>query len=159
MSLKANPDSGYVWHMKRNCSFTPKQVGLFYLSMVCFSSLIASYFWWQGAWMILPFTLTELLVLGIALLIYARHASDYEKIKLNGTEFTIELFLGNRRTVKHWNAPWVRVKDPEPNLDAKKQLVVLEMGQETIQIGQFIFADQRAGLAKEIRSAIKGVLH
>lgn len=109
--------------------------------------------------MILPFTFAELLVLGIALLIYARHASDYEKIKLNGTEFTIELFLGSRRTVKHWNAPWVRVKDLEPNLDAKKQLIVLEMGQETIQIGQFIFADQRAGLAKEIRSAIKGVLH
>ena len=145
--------------MKRNCSFTPKQVGLFYLSMVCFSSLIASYFWWHGAWMILPFTFTELFVLGIALLIYARHASDYEKIKLSGTELTVELFLGNRRTVKHWNAPWVRVKDPELNLDAKKQLVVLEMGQEAIQIGQFIVADQRLGLAKEIRSAINRALH
>ena len=155
----ANTQNSYIWHMKRNCSFTPKQVGLFYLSMVCFSSLIASYFWWHGAWMILPFTFTELFVLGVALLIYARHASDYEKIKLTGTEFTVELFLGNRRTVKHWNAPWVRVKDPELNLEAKKQLVVLEMGQEAIQIGQFIVADQRAGLAKEIRSAINRALH
>jgi uncharacterized membrane protein len=126
---------------------------------VCFSSLIASYFWWHGAWMILPFTFAELFVLGVALLIYARHASDYEKIKLSGTELTVELFLGNRRTVKHWNAPWVRVKDPELNLDAKKQLVVLEMGQEAIQIGQFIVADQRLGLAKEIRSAINRALH
>ena len=148
-----------IWHMKRNCSFTPKQVGLFYSSMFCFSSLIAGYFWWQGAWMILPFTFAELFVLGVALLIYARHASDYEKIKLSGTELTVELFLGNRRTVKHWNAPWVRVKDPELNLDAKKQLVVLEMGQEAIQIGQFIVADQRLGLAKEIRSAINRALH
>ncbi len=109
--------------------------------------------------MILPFTFAELLVLGVALLIYARHASDYEKIRLNGTASTIELFLGNRRTLKHWNAPWVRVKDPEPNVDAKKHLVVLEMGQETIQIGQFIFADQRAGLAKEIRSALREALY
>ncbi|MEY3207420.1 MAG: hypothetical protein RLZZ619_580 [Pseudomonadota bacterium] len=109
--------------------------------------------------MILPFTFAELFVLGVALLIYARHASDYEKIKLSGTELTVELFLGNRRTVKHWNAPWVRVKDPELNLDAKKQLVVLEMGQEAIQIGQFIVADQRLGLAKEIRSAINRALH
>lgn len=150
--------SSQVWHMKRNCSFTPRQVGLFYLSMVCFSSLIASYFWWQGAWMILPFTVTELLFLGIALLIYARHASDYERVVLDGTEFTIELFLGHRRTIKRWNAPWVRVKDPEPQQDAKKHLVTLEMGQEAVQIGQFIFADQRAGLAKEIRSAIHGAL-
>ena len=84
--------------------------------------------------MILPFTFAELLVLGVALLIYARHASDYEKIRLNGTEFTIELFLGNRRTLKHWNAPWVRVKDPEPNVNAKKHLVVLEMGKKLFKL-------------------------
>ncbi|NCY00950.1 MAG: DUF2244 domain-containing protein [Burkholderiaceae bacterium] len=62
-----------TWHMKRNCSFTPKQVGYFYLSMLMFSSLIATYFLVQGIWMILPFTIIELTALGIALLIYARH--------------------------------------------------------------------------------------
>ncbi len=69
-----------VWLMRRNCSFTPKQVGIFYLSMVFFSGLITTYFWWIGAWMVLPFAVIELSVLGIALMIYARHASDYEKI-------------------------------------------------------------------------------
>ena len=143
-----------IWHMKRNCSFTPKQVGLFYLSMFCFSSLIAGYFWWQGAWMILPFTCAELVILGAALLIYARHASDYEKIVLDGAEFTVELFLGNQRTVKKWNAPWVRVKDPELTPNRKDSLVTLEMGHESIQVGQFIFAHARADLASDIRSAI-----
>lgn len=154
-----NTPTSRIWHMRRNCSFTPRQVGLFYLSMVCFSCLIAAYFWWQGAWMILPFTFAELLVLGIALLIYARHASDYERVILNGTEFTIELFLGNRRTVVSWNAPWVRVKDPELKSGTQKHLVTLEMGQEAVQIGQFIFAHERAHLAQEIRSAINGALH
>ena len=109
----ADPQAKTVWLMRRNCSFTPKQVGIFYLSMVCFSGLITSYFWWIGAWMVLPFTLIELSVLGIALLIYARHARDYEKITLENSELTIELNLGYKKSLTQWNAPWVRVKDPE----------------------------------------------
>ena len=85
------PQAKTVWLMRRNCSFTPKQVGIFYLSMVGFSGLITAYFWWVGAWMVLPFTLIELSALGIALLIYARHARDYEKITLHNSELTIEL--------------------------------------------------------------------
>lgn len=108
--------------------------------------------------MILPFTCAELIILGVALLIYARHASDYEKIVLDGAEFTIDLFLGNQRTVKKWNAPWVRVKNPELTSDRKDSLVTLEMGHESIQVGQFIFADARADLASDIRGAISGAL-
>lgn len=148
-----------VWLMKRNCSFTPKQVGLFYLSMVCFSSVITIYFWWQGAWMVIPFSVIELLVLGIALLIYARHARDYEKITLEGSELFIELHLGNRFTQYRWNAPWVRIKDPESLKDQKKDLISLEMGTEVVKIGQFILAEKRADLAKEIRQAVRLSLH
>ena len=145
--------------MKRNCSFTPKQVGLFYLSMVCFSSLITAYFWWQGAWMVVPFSLIELLVLGIALLIYARHARDYEKVTLQGSELWIELNWGNRLTQHRWNAPWVRVKDPESLRDQKKDLIILEMGAQTVLIGKYILAEKRTDLAKEIRQALRQSLH
>jgi uncharacterized membrane protein len=151
--------SAKVWFMKRNCSFTPKQVGLFYLSMVCFSSLITAYFWWQGAWMVIPFSVIELLVLGIALLIYARHARDYEKITLQDSELLIEVNLGNRLTQYRWNAPWVRVKDPESLKDQKKDLITLEMGTQSISVGQFILAEKRADLAKELRQALRVTLH
>jgi len=67
--------------------------------MVCFSGLITTYFWWIGAWMVVPFTLIELSVLGIALLIYARHARDYEKITLQDSELIIELNLGYKKSL------------------------------------------------------------
>ena len=153
------PQAKTVWLMRRNCSFTPKQVGIFYLSMVCFSCLITAYFWWVGAWMVLPFTLIELSVLGIALLIYARHARDYEKITLHNSELIIELNLGYKTTLTQWNAPWVRVKDPESLYDRKKDLVILESGAQTISIGQFILAEKRHDLAKEIRQALRLCLH
>lgn len=153
------PQAKTVWLMRRNCSFTPKQVGIFYLSMVCFSGLITAYFWWVGAWMVLPFTLIELSVLGIALLIYARHARDYEKITLQNSELIIELNMGYKKTLTQWNAPWVRVKDPESLYDRKKDLVILESGAQTISIGQFILAEKRHDLAKEIRQALRHCLH
>jgi uncharacterized membrane protein len=155
----ADPQAKTVWLMRRNCSFTPKQVGIFYLSMVCFSGLITSYFWWIGAWMVLPFTLIELSVLGIALLIYARHARDYEKITLENSELTIELNLGYKKSLTQWNAPWVRVKDPESLYDRKKDLVILESGAQTISVGQFILAEKRHDLAKEIRQALRLCLY
>ena len=148
-----------VWLMRRNCSFTPKQVGIFYLSMVFFSGLITTYFWWIGAWMVLPFAVIELSVLGIALLIYARHARDYEKITLDQTQIIIELHRGSKKTLTSWNAPWVRVKDPESLYDRKKDLVILESGGQTISIGQFILAEKRHDLAKEIRQALRLCLH
>jgi uncharacterized membrane protein len=153
------PQAKTVWLMRRNCSFTPKQVGIFYLSMVCFSGLITTYFWWIGAWMVLPFTLIELSVLGIALLIYARHARDYEKITLQNSELIIELNLGYKNSLTQWNVPWVRVKDPESLYDRKKDLVILESGAQTISIGQFILAEKRHDLAKEIRQALRLCLH
>ncbi len=109
--------------------------------------------------MVLPFTLIELSVLGIALLIYARHARDYEKITLENSELTIELNLGYKKSLTQWNAPWVRVKDPESLYDRKKDLVILESGAQTISIGQFILAEKRHDLAKEIRQALRLCLH
>jgi uncharacterized membrane protein len=71
-----------VWMMRRNCSFSPKQLGLFYLAQSLFALIVASFFWWRGVWLVMPFTLIELSVLAILLLIYARHTSDYESVKL-----------------------------------------------------------------------------
>ena len=43
-----------------------------------------------GAWLVLPFTGIELLAVGIAFAIYARHAVDYERIRLFQNRLLIE---------------------------------------------------------------------
>jgi uncharacterized membrane protein len=109
--------------------------------------------------MVVPFTVIELSVLGIALLIYARHARDYEKITLQDSELIVELSVGYKNTVTQWNALWIRVNEPESLYDRKKNLVVLESGDQAISIGQFILAEKRHDLAKEIRQALRLSLH
>jgi uncharacterized membrane protein len=41
----------------------------------------------------------------------------------------------------------------------QKDLVILESGAQTITIGQFILAEKRPDLAKEIRQALRLCLH
>lgn len=150
-------DSSSVWLMKRNCSFTPKQVGLFYLSMCIFSSLIAGYFYSIGAWMVVPFTVVELTVLGIALLIYARHATDYEKIIIHDGVMDIEVLDGWRLIHKKWPLLWLRIENPklskEATKDPQKSLVKIEYGNDFIYLGLHTFPEKRQELANKIRRA------
>ena len=52
------------WFLKRNCSVTPVQLGWFYASQCAVSLGIATFFWFQGAVLILPFAWAELAAAG-----------------------------------------------------------------------------------------------
>jgi uncharacterized membrane protein len=78
------------WTMKRNCSVSPRQFVWFYVSLAVFSLLIAFMLDLIGAWLVLPFTGIELVAVGIAFAIYARHAVDYERIRLFPNRLVIE---------------------------------------------------------------------
>ncbi|MFZ4114106.1 MAG: DUF2244 domain-containing protein [Polynucleobacter sp.] len=137
--------------MKRNCSFTPKQVGYFYLSMLMFSSLIATYFLVQGIWMILPFTIIELTALGIALLIYARHALDYESIAIDGSSVTVEKNIGGKLERHEFNTKWLQLKQEEDG----KRLIRIEQSDQELPIGIFVPVDARAQFFKDLRQQIR----
>ena len=70
------------WLLKKNCSMTPRWLFTVYLVLSVLSIGIASGFWLTGATLVLPFTGVELLALGVALLVYAKHAGDGEHILL-----------------------------------------------------------------------------
>jgi uncharacterized membrane protein len=79
------------WFLKRNCSVTSAQLAFTY-AMLCVVSLgIGVFFWVQGAAVVLPFACLELAAVGFAFLVYARHATDGEKISLQGAQLVVEL--------------------------------------------------------------------
>ncbi|VBI30067.1 integral membrane protein-like protein [Burkholderia pseudomallei] len=96
------------WLMKRNCSVSPRQFVAFYVSLAAFSLLIAVLLLWRGAWLVLPFTGIELLAVGVAFAIYARHAVDYERIRLFPHRLVIERMSAERLTQIELNPRWVR---------------------------------------------------
>jgi uncharacterized membrane protein len=98
------------WTMKRNCSVSPKQFVCFYLSLAVVSLVIAFMLDLIGAWLVLPFTGIELLAVGIAFAIYARHAVDYERIRLFPNRLVIERVSAEQVTQFEFNPRWVRIE-------------------------------------------------
>ena len=139
------------WLFKKNCSFTPKQVGIFYLAQSTLSLIVASFFLYQGVWLILPFTLLELAVLAIALLIYARHATDYERIDIRQGELLVETSNAGKVMQFVFNPSWVRV---DGVLNSQKLISINYQGQ-VLEIGRFIHVSLRKNFLIEFAQALR----
>jgi len=140
------------WHMKRNCSFTPRQLLQVYLSLCAVGLGIGGLFWIQGAPFILPFAGAELLAVGAAIVIYARHAADNESLVLRPGRFSVACTLGRRTELADFAAPtWVRV---EP-ADRDGSLIELSGEGRHIAVGRFVRPELRPALADELRAALR----
>ena len=98
------------WMLKRNCSITPAQLARWYGSLCVVSLGIGLWFWSQGAGMVLGFAGIELLVVGIAFVVCARHATDGERISLQGAQLVVELEMAGRLQRAEFDSRWVRVE-------------------------------------------------
>jgi uncharacterized membrane protein len=139
------------WLLKRNCSMAPRQLLWFYLSLCAVSFAIASMFWTQGVHLVMPFAWLELLVLGAALLAYARHAADSESITLADDLLTVELACGSRLRRVAFQPHWVRV---EPR-HGDRSLIELSGQGQRVAVGRFVRPELRRQLAEELRWALR----
>ena len=140
------------WFLKRNCSVTPAQLGWMYASLCAVSLGIAFFFWFQGALLILPFAWLELAGVGIAFLVYARHAGDGERISLEGRQLVVELESAGQLQRAEFNRDWVRV---EPGA-GERSLIELSGQGRKVNVGRFVRPELRPVLAQEIRRALRG---
>jgi uncharacterized membrane protein len=121
------------WVLRRNCSITPRQLLGFYLSLASVSLLIGFGFWRAGAPAVLVFAGIELVMVGLALAVYARHAADCAAV--DATRFRAE---------------FVRI---EPSAGEGSLVEVSGEGQRA-QVGRYLRPEWRTQLAQEIRAAL-----
>jgi len=151
------PDTGsrnheaVEWLLKRNCSLTPRQLIRVYVFLCAVSLAIATFFWNMGATMVMPFAWIELTALGIALLFYARHAGDLEKIVLHGGRLVVELEVAGRTRRAEFNSQWVRI---EPARGDGSLISVSGQGR-SVSVGRHVRPELRPALAQEIRRALR----
>ena len=139
------------WFLRRNCSVTPAQLGWIYLSLCVVSLGVGGMFWWQGARLIMPFVGLELVAVGVAFLVYARHAADGERISLEGARLVVELENGGRLQRAEFNRDWVRV---EPRIGDRSLIQVSAQGR-SVEVGRYVRPELRPALASEIRMALR----
>jgi len=141
------------WFLRRNCSVTPAQLGWLYASLCVVSLGIGLVFWWHGATLVLPFAWIELAAVGVAFVVYARHAADGERISLQGRQLVVELENAGRLERAEFDRAWVRV---EPSA-ADRSLIVVSGGGRSVNVGRYLRPELRPALAQEIRRALREV--
>jgi uncharacterized membrane protein len=141
------------WTLPRNCSLSPRQVARAYAALCCASLAVATGFLLHGIWLVFAFSLLELALVGTALLVYARHATDHERIALSEGCLLVECVEASLRREARLDPLWTRVVVP----DGWRGLVRLESRGVNIEIGRFVTDARRRQVARELRQALRSV--
>ena len=144
-------DWSIEWILKRNCSMAPQQLFGLFGGLCVLSMSIAGFFWVQGAKLVMPFAWLELVAVGLALLIYARHAADQELIALSRGALMVQHTSGSRIETVQFVPEWVIV---EP-VTGDESLIELSGQGQRVEIGRFVRPELRRQLANELRQAVR----
>ena len=139
------------WRLARNCSISPRQLGVVYASLCLISVIISAGFFSQGATLVLAFAGIELVAVGLALLVYARHAADRETLTLMGRSLQVEQCFGSRVDRTDFAADWLTV---EPAAGQGSLVEISGRGQ-SVRVGRFLRPELRGALARELRLALR----
>jgi uncharacterized membrane protein len=140
----------HQWTLRRNCILTPAQLAIWFVSLSALSLAIALFFAWRGAWLVLPFALIEVTVLGVAFLLHARHAGDYERIVSEPGRLRVEANLGQQLRVAEYTPAWVRVEYG----GGRRSPIRLVAGRQSVEVGRFVPDHRKPVLARELREVL-----
>jgi uncharacterized membrane protein len=135
---------GFSLVLKRNCSISPAGLACVFGALAVAVLAIGTGFAIVGAWLILPFAGLEVLMLGAAFVLQARHAADYERIELHDGRLRVEVAEAESRACYELDARGVRVGMQGPAL-------VLHAPGREVELGRHLDADSRVAFAAELR--------
>lgn len=146
----------HEWLLQRNCSLSPRQLGLAYAIQCLISFLIAGLvLTLHGAWLVFAFAIVEMAALALAFLHYARHATDHEHIALTDTGLLVERVEAGHMLETCLDPRRTRVVMPEGSQD----LISLEARGVRIEVGRFVNGAKRTQIARELRAELEAGVH
>jgi uncharacterized membrane protein len=143
-------DTRISWEFRRNCSVTPGQLAASFALIALVSLTIGAFCWFQGAVLVLPFASLELLAVGIAFVVYARHALDGERIWLEGSVLVVESENAGEMVRREFQRAWVRI---EQIAHGRAMIEICCHGQR-VPVGRFVRKELRQRVAAELRLAL-----
>jgi uncharacterized membrane protein len=142
----------HTWILKRNCSLTPRQSAAAYVLLCTGSFGIALVFLLQGIWIVLAFALVEMAAVGWALLHYARHALDVERIALTDRSLVVERVDAGHHSRFQLDPVRTRVQPP---VARARKLILLESPGNSVEIGSYVSEPVRQQVAQELARAMR----
>ena len=140
-----------AWRLRRNCSVTPVQLGLFYASLCLVYLIVGAWCWMLGAPFVLVFAGLELLALGVAILVYARHATDGETVLLKEGRLIVERDRAGLRERMEFSSAFVQVRIGGD----RSALIGIGAQGRQIEVGRHVRPEWRQAMAGEMRRALR----
>lgn len=140
------------WVLRRNCSLSPRQLGWWLGSLGAVSTTIAALFAFLGAWPVVPFACVEVGALGLAFVVYARHASDYERIVVAPGKLVVERVVGGSLARIECEPDWIRVEYD----GLRREPIRLVAGRREVAVGCFVPDGRKEDLVRELRASLSG---
>ena len=139
---------GFSLTLKRNCSISPAGLACVFAALAVAVLAIGTGFAIAGAWLILPFAGLEVLLLGGAFVLQARHATDYERIELDRGQLRVE--VGEAQKVARYELDARRVR-----IDINGSRVVVRGPQEALELGRHLDGEARRAFAAELKKRLR----
>jgi uncharacterized membrane protein len=145
--------AGFSLTLKRNCSISPAGLLCVFAALSILAVAIGVGFAIAGAWLVLPFAGLEVVMLGVAFVLYARRAADYEKIELARDRLTVEVAEAERTARYELDPRRARVLlEKNEGYGAR---VLLRGAEEELEIGRHLDAGSRAVFAAELARRLR----
>ena len=138
------------WRLRRNCALDPRQTLIGFAALCVVTTLVGAAFSLLGYPLVMAFIAIVDAGFAVALLVYARHASDCETLTLRDGRLTVEQQCGVHLIRTDFHAVWVRVVVPH----AAGDLVCLCESRRSVQVGRHVRPQLRSQLAQELRHAL-----
>lgn len=139
------------WVFRRNCSISPRQLMLVFGALSVTSLLVAGTAWMAGGTLVFPFTGLELVALAVAMLVYARHATDRESVRLSPDRLQVEWENAGVVESVQFNPRWVRLSQLEGGL------IELSSSGRTFYIGRYVRPERREVMLRDLRAALRAI--
>ena len=139
---------GFSLILKRNCSISPIGLACVFAALAVAVLAIGVGFAFAGAWLILPFAGLEVLLLGGAFILQARHATDFERIELDRGRLRVDIAEAERLASYEFDACRARVAMDEDRL-------TLCEGRRELELGRHLDGDSRLAFAAELKKRLR----
>lgn len=122
-----------------------------FAGLACLSIAVATFWASQGAWVAVPFAILEVMALGAAFVVYARHAADSDDVLIYPQQVEVVCRRGPRAVRSELPRGMVRVDQLEPG----DGLIRLSAGRRQVVVGQFVEPSARSEIASQLRQALR----
>jgi uncharacterized membrane protein len=139
---------GFSLTLKRNCSISPSGLACVFVALAVVVLAIGIGFAIAGAWLILPFAGLEVLLLGGAFVLQARHATDYERLALERGRLRVEVAQGRRRARYELDARRVCV-------EVQGSRVLVREAGEAVELGRHLDEQSRRAFGAELKKRLQ----